>query len=71
MIALVLLLLCLALAQAFRGLPRTARTGIALGLFGGGKKQTAVIKVDGKTIEASATPCNLRRELQANGIGAF
>lgn len=65
-------LLCLALAQAFHGLPRSARGGVALGLFGGGKsKQSAVIKVDGKTIEASTTPCNLRKELQANGIGAW
>jgi len=40
-------------------------------MFGGAKKSSAgaTIKVDGKTIVASATPCNLRKELIANGVG--
>lgn len=40
-------------------------------MFGGGgaKKSGAVIKVEGKTIVAASTPCNLRKELQANNIG--
>jgi len=48
-------------------------SSMALPMFGmGGKpKQQASIKVDGKTIVPSTTPCNLRKELQANNVGAY
>ena len=46
------------------------RRSVASMMFGGGaKKAGATIKVEGKTIVASATPCNLRKELIANGVG--
>jgi hypothetical protein len=47
------------------------RRSVASMMFGGGAKKSAgaTIKVEGKTIVASATPCNLRKELIANGVG--
>lgn len=55
-----------------RGFMPPKRISIARPMFGGGKsKAAASITVNGKTIVASATPCNLRKELMANGVGAL
>ena len=73
-VALVVLVCALEGVQSFvvRGFLPAKRQTMARPMFGGGSKSKAAasIKVDGKTIVASATPCNLRKELMANGVGA-
>ena len=51
-------------------LARRGRVGMMFGM-GAKKVGSVTIKADGKTIIPSTVPCNLRKELMANGVDVY